>query len=80
MTLTVAFQGEHGAYSEQAALALFAGCDALPCASFDEVFVAVEAGRYERGCGLTEIRSGTYCLNDYNQVHLQSCTRAQNRV
>jgi D-serine deaminase-like pyridoxal phosphate-dependent protein len=35
------------------------------------------AGRYERGCGLTEIRSGTYCLNDHNQVDLGSCTRAQ---
>ena len=35
------------------------------------------AGRYERGCGLTEIRCGTYCLNDYNQIDLGSCTRAQ---
>ena len=33
------------------------------------------AGRYERGCGLTEIRCGTYCLNDYNQVDLGSCPR-----
>lgn len=32
------------------------------------------AGRYEAGSGLTEIRSGTYCLNDYNQVDLGSCT------
>ena len=35
------------------------------------------AGRYQRGCGLTEIRCGTYCLNDYNQIDLGSCTRAQ---
>lgn len=34
------------------------------------------AGRYERGCGLTEIRCGTYCLNDYNQIDLGSCARA----
>lgn len=34
------------------------------------------AGRYERGCGLTEVRCGTYCLNDHNQIDLGSCTRA----
>jgi D-serine deaminase-like pyridoxal phosphate-dependent protein len=32
-------------------------------------------GRYEQGSGLTEIRSGTYCLNDHNQVDLGTCTR-----
>ncbi len=32
--------------------------------------------RYERGCGLTEIRPGTYCLNDYNQVDLGACGEA----
>jgi len=31
------------------------------------------ARRYASGCGLTEIRSGTYCLNDYNQVDLGTC-------
>jgi D-serine deaminase-like pyridoxal phosphate-dependent protein len=30
--------------------------------------------RYKKGCGLTEVRSGTYCLNDYNQVDLGSTT------
>ncbi len=33
------------------------------------------AGRYREGCGLTEVRCGTYCLNDHNQVDLGSCTR-----
>lgn len=32
------------------------------------------AGRYRAGCGLTEVRSGTYCLNDHNQVDLGACT------
>jgi D-serine deaminase-like pyridoxal phosphate-dependent protein len=32
---------------------------------------------YEPNCGLTEIRSGTYCLNDHNQVDLGTCTRAE---
>lgn len=47
--LRVAFQGEPGAYSEQAALALYP--DGLPCAceSFDLVFAGVESGLYGRG-------------------------------
>ncbi len=32
------------------------------------------AGRYLEGCGLTEVRCGTYCLNDHNQVDLGACT------
>lgn len=32
---------------------------------------------YEPDCGLTEIRSGTYCLNDHNQVDLGTCSREQ---
>ncbi len=31
------------------------------------------AGRYQRDCGLTEVRCGTYCLNDHNQVDLGAC-------
>jgi prephenate dehydratase len=49
MSLTkprVAFQGEPGAFSEEAALKLL-GADLrlVPCATFEELFVAVEAGR-----------------------------------
>ncbi len=29
---------------------------------------------YKKGCGLTEIRSGTYCLYDHNQVDLGTVT------
>ena len=32
-------------------------------------------GWYAKGGGLTEIRSGTYCLNDHNQVDMGTCTR-----
>jgi len=35
------------------------------------------AGRYLTGCGLTEIRAGTYAINDRNQVDIGSCTMAQ---
>ena len=30
---------------------------------------------YKKGCGLTEIRSGTYCLNDHNQIDLGTVTQ-----
>ena len=48
--MRVAFQGEAGAYSEMAAVALF-GDDAepVPCSSFETVFEVVEAGDCERG-------------------------------
>ncbi len=47
---TVAFQGESGAYSESASLALF-GPDAelVPCDTFDIVFGGVEDGRFDYG-------------------------------
>jgi len=46
----VYYQGERGAYSEQAALALLgAEIATLPCATFDEVFAAVQEGRCDDG-------------------------------
>jgi len=48
--LRVAFQGERGAYSEQAALALFgADIEPVPCQSFDLVFEQVESGECDHG-------------------------------
>ncbi|MEK6375322.1 MAG: prephenate dehydratase [Acidobacteriota bacterium] len=45
MTLTVAFQGERGAFSEAAARKLLGpSIDVLPCRSFDDVFAAVRSG------------------------------------
>jgi len=35
------------------------------------------AGRYQRGCGLTEIRSGTYVFYDRNQVDIGSAPMEQ---
>ena len=45
--LKIAFQGEPGAYSEQAVFDYFGEVESLPCESFDAVFEAVNAGRSE---------------------------------
>ncbi len=43
--MKIAFQGEHGAYSEQAVFDYFGEVESLPCESFDAVFEAVNNGR-----------------------------------
>ena len=48
--LMAAFQGEHGAYSEEAILKHFGPRTAtLPCETFDRVFAAVETGECDLG-------------------------------
>ncbi len=48
--MKIAFQGEPGAYSEAAALEHWGPeAEPVPCATFDEVFAAVEGGACERG-------------------------------
>ncbi|MGQ9683119.1 MAG: prephenate dehydratase [Anaerolineae bacterium] len=48
--LRVAYQGERGAFSEAAALALYGPqAEMVPCLSFDEVFRQVQAGACDRG-------------------------------
>ncbi len=47
---TVAFQGEHGAYSEEAVVKHFGeNVDTLPCHAFEHIFEAVEEGRADFG-------------------------------
>lgn len=49
-SIKVAFQGEHGAYSEAAALAYFGAEDRMaPCESFDAVFDSVETSAADFG-------------------------------
>jgi prephenate dehydratase len=45
--MKIAFQGEPGAYSEQAVFNYFGQVDTYPCESFDEVFDSVVSGRCE---------------------------------
>ena len=47
--MQTAFQGETGAFSEQAVQALFPDATAVPCASFEAVFAAVVGGDVDRG-------------------------------
>jgi prephenate dehydratase len=48
--MIIAFQGEHGAYSEQAIRQHFGqGAEALPCRSFLEIFQAIQNGRATHG-------------------------------
>ncbi len=42
--MKVAFQGEIGAYSEEAVLALFPEAEVVPLVSFERVFEQVESG------------------------------------
>ena len=47
--MRVAFQGEAGAYSEQAVYAFFGNVQSVPCESFDSVFESVGLGHCEAG-------------------------------
>ena len=47
--MRVAFQGEPGAYSEQAVFEYFGQVETQPCESFDDVFAAVASGACESG-------------------------------
>ena len=47
--MQVAFQGEPGAYSEQAIFDYFGEIKTLPCETFDDVFAAVTSGACESG-------------------------------
>ena len=47
--MKIAFQGEPGAYSEQAVYGYFGAVDVLPCQSFDDIFTAVTRGEVEYG-------------------------------
>lgn len=54
MAQRVAFQGERGAYSEDAVLSLYPDAEPRPCRTLAEVFELVEGGAVERGVAPVE--------------------------
>jgi prephenate dehydratase len=49
MTTIVSYQGEPGAFSQQAAREVFPDCEALPCATFEDALAAVSDGAARYG-------------------------------
>lgn len=47
--MKVAFQGEPGAYSEEASMGYFVSPETVPCETFDEIFASVSSGKCEFG-------------------------------
>lgn len=47
--MKIAFQGETGAYSEEAVFALCPDAEPSPCITFEDVFIAVREGEVEHG-------------------------------
>ena len=48
-SMIVSYQGEPGAFSSQAALAVFPDCELLPCATFEDALAAVSDGTARYG-------------------------------
>ncbi len=66
----VAFQGERGAFSEEAAVRLFPDLPVLPLPSFADVFAAVMDGTAEYGVGPVE-NSTAYSVNESYELLLE---------
>lgn len=70
MALHVAFQGEPGAFSEEAVRCVFADADLRPCASFEDVFEAVEGGAVDRA--VVPIENAVFGSVRVNYDHLRT--------
>jgi len=49
VAMKVAFQGEPGAYSEEASMGYFVAPETVPCETFEEIFTSVSSGKCEFG-------------------------------
>ena len=84
----ISFQGEHGAYSEQAAQQYFGkGAQTMPCQSFDEIFKAIANDECQYGMLPMEnsaagsINKAYDLLNDYDlRVHGETVLRVQHSL
>jgi len=68
--MKVAFQGEIGAFSEEAAGYLYPGCDVVPLPSMEDVFIAVENGSVTRG--IIPIENSLFGSVHINYDHLRN--------
>lgn len=67
--MTIAFQGELGAFSEEAVRAVFEVADLMPCVGFEDVFEAVEQGRADRA--VVPIENSLFGSVHVNYDHLR---------
>lgn len=67
--MTVAFQGELGAFSEEAVRAAFDAAEPVPCPAFEDVFEAVEAKRVDRA--VVPIENSLFGSVHVNYDHLR---------
>lgn len=70
MPLCVAFQGEPGAFSEEAVRYVFDDAEVDPCPTFEDVFEAVEAGTADRA--VVPIENAVYGSVRVNYDHLRT--------
>lgn len=69
MALRVAFQGEPGAFSEEAVRCVLDGAELEPCATFEDVFVAVEQQSVDRA--VVPIENAVFGSVRVNYDHLR---------
>lgn len=70
MGMRVAFQGEPGAFSEEAVDRVFDDADPEPCTAFEDVFEAVERGEVDRG--VVPIENAVFGSVRVNYDHLRT--------
>lgn len=68
--MKIAFQGEIGAFSEEAAGYLYPGCDVVPLPSMEDVFIAVENRTVARG--IIPIENSLFGSVHINYDHLRN--------
>lgn len=70
MASRIAFQGEPGAFSEEAVRCVFEDADVVPCSTFEDVFEAVEDGTADRA--VIPIENAVYGSVRVNYDHLRT--------
>lgn len=70
MGFHVAFQGEPGAFSEEAVQRVFEDAEPVPCTAFDDVFEAVERAEVDRG--VIPIENAVFGSVRINYDHLRT--------